>query len=227
MKQFQPGVHHAQPLIVAGQVFALFAYHFAQPLLDFRVVHIVVIHPTFVAGVIGRINVNALHPALIPGQQGLQCVQIVPVDDHILTAVVLGVLAILVKAVLAFQHPEGHLLMMVDDLLFSNPFQCRHGSFLPVAVVAKDLSRIGRAVFCPIEPTLRRGSLNFESGPLSGDQRFQHIHDLAVLNVGGVGKLLAVLFPHGFEFSAGFNVVQNSGHIRNLTGGAAMGCGGV
>ena len=48
-----------------------------------------------------------------------------------------------------------------------------------------------------------------------------------ILNVGGVGKLLAVLLPHGFEFSAGFNVVQNGRHIHNLLGGAAMGCGGV
>ena len=96
-----------------------------------------------------------------------------------------------------------------------------------ILCIVKDLSRIGRAVFCPIEPALRCGSLNFESGPLSGNQRFQHIHDLAVLNVGGVGKLLAVLFPHGFEFPAALDVVQNGGHIRNLTSCAAMGCGGV
>ena len=48
-----------------------------------------------------------------------------------------------------------------------------------------------------------------------------------ILNVGGVGKLLAVLLPHGFEFPATLNVAQNGGHIRNLPGGAAMGCGGV
>ena len=227
MQQFQPGVHHTQPLVVAGEVLALFAHHFAQPLLDFRVVHIVVVHPALVAGVIGRIDVDALHPALIPGQQSLQRVQIIPVDDHVFAAVILGMLAILVKTILPVKHPERHFLMVVDDLLFSNPLQCWHGSFLPIAAIVKDLSRIGRAVFCPIEPTLRRGSLNFESGPLSGDQRFQHIHDLAVLNVGGVGKLLAVLFPHGFEFPAALDVVQNGGHIRNLMSCAAMGCGGV
>lgn len=138
-----------------------------------------------------------------------------------------GVLAVFVKAVLPVKHPERHFLMVVDDLLFSNPFQCGHGSFLPIAAIVKDLSRIGRAVFCPIEPALRCGNLNFESKPPSGDQRFQHIHDLAVLNVGGVGKLLVVLFPHGFEFPAALNVVQNGGHIRNLTSCAAMGCGGV
>lgn len=201
-----------------------------------------VVYPALVAGVIGRIDVDALHPALIPGQQGLQRVQIIPVDNHVFAAVapqggfscafgaihlLPGVLAVFVKAVLPVKHPERHFLMVVDDLLFSNPFQCRHGSFLPIAAIVKDLSRIGRAVFCPIEPTLRCGNLNFESGPLSGDQRFQHIYDLAVLNVGGVGKLLAVLFPHGFEFPATLNVAQNGGHIRNLPGCTAMGCGGV
>lgn len=59
------------------------------------------------------------------------------------------------------------------------------------------------------------------------EQRFQHIHDLAVLNAGGIGKLLAVLLPHGFEFPAALNVVQNGGHIRNLPGCTAMGCGSV
>ena len=185
------------------------------------------IYPALVAGVVGRIDVNALYLPLKPGQQGFEGFQIVPVDNHVLAAVIPRVLTALIEAVSPVKHPEGHFLVMVDDFTFSNPFQCRHGSFLPVAVVAKDLSRIGRAVFCPIEPTLRRGSLNFESGPLSGDQRFQHIYDLAILNVGGVGKLLAVLLPHGIEFPAALNIAQNGGHIRNLPGCTAMGCGGV
>ena len=212
---------------MAGQVLALFAHHFAQPFSDFRVVHIVVVYPALVAGVVGRINVNAFHSSLIPGQQCFEGFQIVPVDNHILAAVILGVLAVFIKTILPVKYPEGHLLMVVDDLLFSNPFQCWHGSFLPIAAIVKDLSRIGRAVFCPIEPAMRCGSLNFESGPLSDGQRFQHIYDLAILNVGGVGKLLAVLLPHGFEFSAALDVVQNGRYIRNLTSCAAMGCGGT
>ena len=68
---------------------------------------------------------------------------------------------------------------------------------------------------------------DFECSSLSANQRFQHIYDLAILNVGGVGKLLAVLLPHGFEFSAALDVVQNGRYIRNLTSCAAMGCGGT
>ena len=57
LQQLQPRVHHAQPLVVAGQVFALFANHLAQPLLDIRVIDIIVVDPTLVAGVVGRIYV--------------------------------------------------------------------------------------------------------------------------------------------------------------------------
>lgn len=161
------------------------------------------------------------------GSRALRASRLSPVDNHILAAVIPCVLTALIEAVSPVKHPEGHLLMVVDDLLFSNPFQCRHGSFLPVAAIVKDLSRIGRAVFCLIEPEPCCGHLNFECSSLSANQRFQHIYDLAILNVGGVGKLLAVLFPHGFEFPAALNVAQNGGHIRNLPGCTAMGCGGV
>ena len=43
-------------LVVAAQILALLAHDLAQPLLDFRVVHIVVVYPALVAGVIGRID---------------------------------------------------------------------------------------------------------------------------------------------------------------------------
>ena len=44
---------------MAGQVFALFADNLAQPLLDLRVIDIIVIDPALVAGVVGRIYVPA------------------------------------------------------------------------------------------------------------------------------------------------------------------------
>ena len=45
---------------MAGQVLALFADNLAQPLLDLRVADIIVVDPALVAGVVWRINVNAL-----------------------------------------------------------------------------------------------------------------------------------------------------------------------
>lgn len=95
----------------------------------------------------GFVDVDTLHPPLISGQQCFEGFQIIPVDNHILAAVVPGVLAVLIKTILPVKYPEGHLLMVVDDLLFSNLFQCGHGLFLPIAIVAKDLSRMGRTKF--------------------------------------------------------------------------------
>ena len=45
---------------------------------------------------------------------------------------------------------------------------------------------------------------------------------MAVFNVGSIGKLPAVFLPHGLEFPAGLDVAQNSGHICDLPGGAAV-----
>ena len=44
---------------MAGQVLALFADNLAQPLLDLRVIDIIVVDPALVAGVVGRIYVPA------------------------------------------------------------------------------------------------------------------------------------------------------------------------
>ena len=116
---------------MAGQVLALFADNLAQPLLDLRVVDVIVIDPALVAGVVGRIDIDALDTPLIPGQQRFQGFQIVAPDDHVLAAVILVVLSVFIKAVLALQHPKRHFLMVIDHLAFSNPFKCRHGVYPP------------------------------------------------------------------------------------------------
>ena len=109
-----------------GKVLTLFANHFAQPFFDLGVIDVIVVHPALVAGIVGRINVDALHLALVPGQQGFQCLQIVAVNNHVFAAVVLGVLSGFVIAVLALQHPVRHLLVVVYHFIFSNPFKCWH-----------------------------------------------------------------------------------------------------
>ena len=130
LQRHQPGIHHAEPLIVTGQVLALFAHYFSQPFLDVGIADIIVVAPALVAGVVGRVNLDALHLALILRQQGFQCFKIIAVDDHVLTAVVFGVLPLLIKTVLPLQHPEGNFLMMVHDFIFTDPFQGWHGVFL-------------------------------------------------------------------------------------------------
>ena len=56
LQQPKPGIHHAEPLIMAGQVLPFFSHHLPQPLLDAWVVHIIVIHPSFIACIVGGIN---------------------------------------------------------------------------------------------------------------------------------------------------------------------------
>ena len=112
---------------MAGQVLALFANNLAQPFFDFRVVDVIVINPSLVSCVVGRVDVDTLYPSFIPGQQGFQGFQIVAPDNHIFAAVVLVVLSVFIKAVLALQHPKRHVLMVIDHLAFSNPFKCWHG----------------------------------------------------------------------------------------------------
>ena len=63
---------------MAAQVLALPTYYLAQPLADFRVVYVIIVTPALVARVVRRINIDALDPSLIPGQQSLECLQIVP-----------------------------------------------------------------------------------------------------------------------------------------------------
>ena len=127
LQQLQARVHHAQPLVMAGQVLALFADNLAQPLLDLRVVDIIVIDPALVARVVRRIDIDALDAPLIPGQQRFQRFQIIAPNDHVLAAVVRLVLSVFIKAVLALQHPKRHVLMVIDHLAFSNPFKRWHG----------------------------------------------------------------------------------------------------
>lgn len=123
LQQLQARVHHAQPLIMAGQVFSLFADNLAQPLLDLRVIDIIVVDPALVAGVVGRIDIDALDAPLIPGQQRFQGFQIIAPDDHVLAAVVRVRLPVFIKAVLALQHSERHFQMMIYNFIFSNPFK--------------------------------------------------------------------------------------------------------
>ena len=62
---------------MAAEIFTLFADYIAQPFPNTRIVDIVVIDPALVAGVVGRINIDALDLALVLRQKGFQSLQIV------------------------------------------------------------------------------------------------------------------------------------------------------
>lgn len=47
------------------------------------------------------------------------------VCDLVYISIILGS-----KSVLVFQHPIRHIVMMIDNLIFSYPSQCRHNVML-------------------------------------------------------------------------------------------------
>ena len=80
-QQLQARQHHAAPLVVPGQVVAVDGL--AEPGAHHRRVDVVVVGPTLVAGVVGRIDIDALDPVVIDRQQRLQRRQIVAVHDQV------------------------------------------------------------------------------------------------------------------------------------------------
>src|SRR5574344_2130609 len=120
MQEPQTRVHHAEPLVMAREVLALLAADLAEPLFPLRIVDIVIVHPTFLARVVRRIDVDALDLALVARQQRLKRSKIVAVDDHVLRR------RRRAMPPLALQHTERHLVVVVDHLVFPSPFQHRH-----------------------------------------------------------------------------------------------------
>jgi hypothetical protein len=84
MQNFDAWPHHGEPFVMS---FEVFLFHRVAGLLDplahERAADVVVVTPTFVAGVIGRVNVDAVHLAGIHRQQRLERVQIVPVNNQV------------------------------------------------------------------------------------------------------------------------------------------------
>ena len=99
---------------MAAEILTLFTDHFAKPLLDLRIVDIVVIHPAFIARIIWRIDVDALNLSLIFRQQRFQRFQIISVNNHILTF-------ISAISILLIQNSVRYIHMMIDDLVLSDP----------------------------------------------------------------------------------------------------------
>lgn len=73
------------------------------------------------AGIVRRVNVDALHLPGIAGQQSLESVQVIALDNKISAS---GIAARKLRHRL--QKPVRHILMMLDDSFFSYPVQCRH-----------------------------------------------------------------------------------------------------
>jgi hypothetical protein len=130
-QQHQPRIHHAEPAVVAVQRLALAADHLAQPAANLRAVDVVVVDPALVAGVVGRVDVDALHLPGVARQQRLERVQVVALHDQVAAVVALtpgpspggrgeG------QFRQRLQQAERHLLVVFDDGLLADPVECGH-----------------------------------------------------------------------------------------------------
>jgi hypothetical protein len=100
---------------------ALFPYDFTQPLADYRAVHIIVISPAFVTGVVGWVNVNTFNLTRVIREQGLERNEVVPLDNEVafsrLTARQFRYI---------FQKVKRDLVMVVYDSFLTDPVQSGH-----------------------------------------------------------------------------------------------------
>ncbi len=103
---------------MSAEVFAFFADHLSQPFLELRIVDVIVVDPTFVARVVGRIDVDAFHLAFILRQQRLEGCEVVTVYDHVARSRRGGFGS--GKCVLLIEYAEGYVVVMIDDFLFPN-----------------------------------------------------------------------------------------------------------
>ena len=84
MQQLQTWVHHAEPLIVARQVFEFLPNDTPKPSPDFRAIHVIVVNPAFIAGVVRRIDIDHFDFAQVRLLQELENFQVVTLDVEIL-----------------------------------------------------------------------------------------------------------------------------------------------
>ena len=109
---------------MTAEVLALLADDLPEPLLDSGVVHVVGVDPPLVASVVRRIDVDAVDPALVLGQQGLQRLEVVPVDDHVPAVRPAAVQHALLGH--ALEHAIRDVAVVVDHLLLTHPVESRH-----------------------------------------------------------------------------------------------------
>jgi len=126
LEQHQARIHHAQPAVVPVQRLAFLAHDFAQPAADLRAVDVVVVDPALVAGVVRRVDVDALHLAGVARQQGLERVQVVALHDQV--AAVAAVVVAAAELWHRLQQAERHVLVVLDDGFLADPVQCGHSA---------------------------------------------------------------------------------------------------
>lgn len=117
---------------MSAEVFGFFTYDLSEPFIDFGVVDVVVIDPTFVAGVIGRVDIDAFDFAFVFGQEGFKGFEVIAVDDFVAA---IGVFA---EGIVLFQHLERHVEVVVDDFVFGYEVEGGHEEIISSKIISND-----------------------------------------------------------------------------------------
>jgi hypothetical protein len=106
---------------MAAQVFCFLADNLPKPLLDSRIVHVVVVYPILVASVVRWVYVDTFDLTSVSRQQSLQRFEVITFNEQILSVRVSER-----KIGVAFQQPRRDMPMMINDSFFANPVECWH-----------------------------------------------------------------------------------------------------
>jgi hypothetical protein len=105
---------------MAGKVFPFFANYLSYPFFDFRVVHVVVIDPVFITGIVRGVYINEFYPAFIAGQEGFEGQKVVPVDYKVPGGIG-GLFAFLGIDILRLKRMKRHIQVMIDYFFLTCP----------------------------------------------------------------------------------------------------------
>lgn len=109
---------------MSAEVFRFFTDDLSEPFIDFGVVYVVVIDPAFVAGVIGRVDIDTFDFPFVFGQEGFKGFEIIAVDDFV------AAIGFFAEGIGLVQHLERHVEVVVDDFVFGDEVEGGHGGGL-------------------------------------------------------------------------------------------------
>jgi hypothetical protein len=105
---------------MAGEVFPFFANYFSYPFFDFGVIHVIVINPVFIAGIVRGVYVNEFYPAFILGQEGFEGQKVVPVDYKVPGGSG-GLFAVFGISIFRLEGMKRHIQVMIDYFFLACP----------------------------------------------------------------------------------------------------------
>ena len=94
---------------MAAEIFTLLAYSIANPFEDARILHVIVIDPSLISGVIRRVDIDTINAPLILRKQRLQSDKIVAVYYLVATFGSRLFPTLRIKTILMLQNMKRHL----------------------------------------------------------------------------------------------------------------------